>query len=277
MISDWPSSFLISNLRIKNIRSVERYFRWRTRHHKRLPKCQQAHDPLANPRGMAIRFELPGGASTDVVAHSYNGFPVSNTDELRELILALGASEPGATPPNALDSFLDSHPVARKFLIEQKIPASFATIAYYGVGSFKFINARGQARYVRYQLLPEKGEELLTQEQAQKQSANYLMDEIKARLAQTPVTFDLCAQVAESNDKIEDPSIPLPDNRKRVLLGKIRLKNVTANTPEEDTALVFCPSNVPAGIETADGMSSFYSKVFRLSADDGRAVPIAGH
>jgi catalase len=236
------------------------------------------NDPLANPRGMAIRFELPGGTSTDVVAHSYNGFPVSNTDELRELILALAASGPGAPPPNAFESFLDSHPVARKFLSEQKIPASFATIAYYGVGSFTFVNARGQAHYARYQLLPEEGEELLTQEQAQKQSANYLMDEIKARLAQTPVTFDLYAQVAESNDKIKDLSIPLPDNRKRVLLGKIQIKNVTANTPEEDRALVFCPSNVPAGIEAADGMSSFYSKVFRLSAKEERDVaPVAGN
>src|SRR4026209_1437067 len=26
------------------------------------------NDPMANPRGMAIRFELPGGASTDVAA-----------------------------------------------------------------------------------------------------------------------------------------------------------------------------------------------------------------
>ena len=104
------------------------------------------------------------------------------------------------------------------------------------------------------------------------------MDEIKSRLAQTPVTFDLYAQVAESNDKIKDPSIPLPDNRKRVLLGKIQLKNVTANTSEEDRALVFCPSNVPVGIETADGMSSFYSKVFRLSAKEERDVaPVAGN
>src|SRR5215510_14001325 len=50
------------------------------------------NDPMANPRGMAIRFELPGGASSDLVTHSFNGFPVSNTDDLRELMLAIAAS-----------------------------------------------------------------------------------------------------------------------------------------------------------------------------------------
>src|SRR5882724_4880389 len=33
------------------------------------------NDPMASPRGMAIRFELSGGASTGLVAHSFNGFP----------------------------------------------------------------------------------------------------------------------------------------------------------------------------------------------------------
>lgn len=34
-------------------------------------------DPSASPHGMAIRFELPGGQSTDIVAHSFDGFPVA--------------------------------------------------------------------------------------------------------------------------------------------------------------------------------------------------------
>src|SRR5271169_1612502 len=34
-------------------------------------------DPNSSPRGLAIKFHLPGGAVTDIVAHSYNGFPVA--------------------------------------------------------------------------------------------------------------------------------------------------------------------------------------------------------
>ena len=230
------------------------------------------NDLLANPRGMAIRFELPGGASTDLIAHSFNGFPVSNTDDLRELLLDFAASRPGAATPTILDRFLELHPTAKTFLAEQKTPASFATISYYGIGSFKFTNAKGESHYVRYQLRPEAGEELLTDQERESQSANYIMDEIKSRVATAPIAFGLYAQVAERGDKIDDPSIAWPDNRKRVLLGRLQITKVIANTVEEDRSLVFIPSNVPAGIEAADVMSSFYSKVFRLSAKDAREV-----
>lgn len=234
------------------------------------------NDPLANPRGLAVRFGLPDGKSTDLIAHSYNGFPVSNTDDFREIILALAASRPGAGTPTPFDSFLETHPVARKFMNAQKTPVSFASIAYYGIGSFKFISSKGQNHYVRYLLWPEAGEELLTPQQAERETANYLIDDMKARVAQAPVAFELYAQVAEAGDKIKDPSIAWPDDRKRVLLGRLRLNKVTANTPEEDKALVFNPANVPSGIETADGTSSFYSKIFRLSVNRSQAAATPG-
>jgi broad specificity phosphatase PhoE len=127
-----------------------------------------------------------------------------------------------------------------------------------------------------YQLVPEAGEQLLTDKEREKQSANCLMEEIKARVAAAPIVFALCAQVAERSDRINDPSIAWPDNRKWVLLGRLEIRSLTANTAEEDRRLVFNPSNVPTGIETADMLSSFYSKAFRLSAEDARDVaPVA--
>ena len=99
---------------------------------------------------------------------------------------------------------MEFHPTARAFLAEQKTPASFATITYYGAGSFKFINAKGEGHYVRYQLVPDAGEQLLTDEEREKQSANYLMEEIKARVAAAPIGFTLFAQVAEHGDRIND-------------------------------------------------------------------------
>ena len=99
------------------------------------------------------------------------------------------------------------------------------------------------------------------------------MEEIKARVAGAPpIRFALYAQVAEQGDRINDPSIAWPDNRKRVLLGRLEIKRLTANTADEDRRLVFNPSNVPTGIETADMISSFYSKAFRLSAEEVRDV-----
>ena len=34
-------------------------------------------DPNASPRGIAVKFHLPDGSNSDLVMHSYNGFPTS--------------------------------------------------------------------------------------------------------------------------------------------------------------------------------------------------------
>jgi catalase len=95
------------------------------------------NEGAANPRGFAVRFRLPDGKSTDIVGHSFDGFPVANPDQFRELLLAIGASGAGAEKPTALDAFIASHPRAKTFLTTQKTPASFATIAYFGVNAFQ--------------------------------------------------------------------------------------------------------------------------------------------
>ena len=225
------------------------------------------NSPNANPRGMGIRFHLPDGSNTDIVGHSFNGFPVSNTDQFRELLLSLGASGPDAAKPTALDKFLDSHPIAKTFLTTQKTPASFATIGYFGVNALKFTNAKGESHFVRYQFVPEK-EELITDAQRDKAGPTYLMDDIKTRVAAHPIKFEMFAQLAESGDKIDDPSIAWPDSRKRVPLGKIEITKLTANTPEEDKNLVFSPANIPDGIEPADPMLKFRSRAYSISGGE---------
>ena len=51
-------------------------------------------DPLASPRGMAIKFHLPGGIDTDIVAQSYDGFPVRTAEEFLVFVRALATSGP---------------------------------------------------------------------------------------------------------------------------------------------------------------------------------------
>src|SRR5262245_4844076 len=72
-------------------------------------------DKLAGPRGMAIKFKLPDGSDSDLVAHSFNGFPTPTTDDFRELLIAIAASGPKAAQPTALDKYLEGHPIAKTF------------------------------------------------------------------------------------------------------------------------------------------------------------------
>ena len=223
------------------------------------------NNPAANPRGLAIKFTLPDGTASDIVGHSFDGFPTQNSDQFRELLLAIGASGPGAAEPTALSRFLEGHPVAKTFLTTQKLPASYATVGYFGVNAFKFTNAGGAVHFIRYQFLPVAGEQLLSKAEFAKAGNDYLQIEIKERIAKHPIRFQLVAQLAEAGDKLEDPSIAWPATRKKVSLGMIEIQRLAPNTPEQDKALSFSPTRIPDGIETADPMLDFRAKAYPIS------------
>lgn len=223
-----------------------------------------------NPRGLAIKFLLPNDTSTDIVSHSFNGFPVATTDEFRTLLMAIAESK-NASSPTSLEQFLETHPIAKAFFANQK-PASvsYATLSYFGVNSFKFTNAKGVTQYIRYQFIPESGEQFLTKEQLSQKGPNYLLEEIKERVKKEPVKIKLYAQLAAEGDKVEDPSVAWSNNNKRILLGTITLKKLNANTLEDDKGLSFIPNNLVDGIESADPMLTDRSKAYPISVKERR-------
>lgn len=223
------------------------------------------NDGLASPRGMAIKFKLPDGSESDIVAHSFNGFPVATTSEFRELLVALGTSKPDTPKPTPLDKFLGSHPIAKAFLTAAKPnPVSYASLPFYGVNAFKFTNKDGKATFVRYQIVPAGGEHYLSDADAKAAPASYLSDEIKKRVAGGPVTFDLVAQIADAGDKVDDPSIAWPADRKTVSLGTISIA-ASVGDDAANSQLVFMPNAVPTGIEPADPMIADRAAAYAVS------------
>src|SRR2546428_1034304 len=216
-------------------------------------------------RGMAVKFTLPDGSKTDIVVLSFNGFPVATAEEFRDFLLAIGASGPDAPKPTALDKFLSSHPTAKAFVEAPKPPpVSYATLAYFGINTFKFTNAKGVATFGRYQLSPVAGEQFLTKEQVSKMGPDYLSDEIGDRVRRGPVKFKFMLQVAEKGDKIDDPSIAWPDSRKTVELGTIAITKATTESHTADK-LLFLPGAVVSGIEAADPMIAMRSAAYPIS------------
>ena len=57
-----------------------------------------------------MKFHLPDGTDTDLVTHSYNGFPTATAAEFRGLLLAVAASGPDAPKPTLLEKFFETHP-----------------------------------------------------------------------------------------------------------------------------------------------------------------------
>jgi catalase len=223
-------------------------------------------DGGATPHGMALRFRLPDGTETDIVTHSFNGFPTANVDDFLQFALALGQSGPTASKPTPLDKFLATHPIAKHFLESlQPPPVSYATLSFFGVNTFTFTNASGKATFGRYQIRPTAGEQFLSKDQIASADANYLTKELRERVARGAVEFKLMLEVADSGDALDDPSIAWAPSRAKVELGSIALTQMAADSAAAERELLFNPVPNVAGIEAHDPMIKVRSDAYLIS------------
>ncbi len=205
--------------------------------------------PNASPHGIAIRFQLPDGAITDIVSISYNGFPVATPEDFLTFLNAIAATKPDSPHPNLVEQFLATHPAAKTFVSTPKLPpVSFGTLAYFGVNAFQFTNAKGESQYARYRIEPVGGVESLSAEQGEKANPNYLMQELPKRIAKGPVKFRISAQIAAAGDAINDGTMVWPNDRKVVELGIMSLDKTVANSAAEEKKLTFNPLTLVDGI-----------------------------
>jgi catalase len=209
--------------------------------------------PDAGPRGMAVRFHLPGGRNTDIVANAFNGFAVANGEDFLALLKAVAASGKDAPKPTPLETFLESHPKTKKVVTAPKpVPASFATEPYFGNNAFQFTNAEGKSRFGRYQLRPEAGAKFLSAEEAAAKPPNFLIDELGERLASGPAKFRIVVQLAGEGDKVDDATEVWPDDRPTVELGLLSITGKVADNDAAQRALAFDPLHLVDGIEASD-------------------------
>lgn len=221
----------------------------------------------ASPHGMAIRFALPGGAYTDIVANSHNGFFIGNGTDFLAFLKAIAATNEKSPHPSPIEQFLGTHPAALKVIIDSKPAAkSFENLDFYGNNSFVFVDAAGGKHVGRYQIIPVAGVVKLDSATSARQKPNYMFDDLKAAIAKGPVKYTLYAQLANAGDPTNDGSIVWPSDRKRVELGTLSVTKVAANSDSLQKALAFSPIILPNGITLSDDpLPLLRSAVYALS------------
>jgi catalase len=207
----------------------------------------------ASPRGMAIRFALPGGGSTDIVANSHNGFFVGTADDFLAFLKAIAGTKPDSPHPSPIEQFLGSHPRALKVITDSKpLPVSFAELGFFGNNAFVFVDSAGTKRTGRYQILPVAGIHHLSAAASSKLSPEYLFKDLTSRISRGPIKYRLYVQLANPGDQTNDGSIVWPDNRKKVELGTMSLDKIAPNNEELQRTLAFNPIFITDGIQLSD-------------------------
>ncbi|HEX8976445.1 MAG TPA: catalase family peroxidase [Solirubrobacteraceae bacterium] len=210
-------------------------------------------DWAPDPRGLAVKLYLPDGSRTDIVAVSSPVFPTRDPEGFLELLRAQAAGPAAAWK---FPLFLRHHPEALRVLprITPTLapPAGYETIPYYGLHAFRWLDAAGGSRFVRYELRPAAGVKRLTPWAARRRPRDYLQTGILARLASGPVEFSLRVQIADPTDPVDDPSAAWPRRRRRVTVGTLLITGPDDERDRGDDVLVFDPTRVTDGIECSD-------------------------
>jgi catalase len=233
------------------------------------------NDPhAASPQGMAVRFHLADHVHTDIVAHSFNGFPARTGEEFLELARAAAASGPGAPTPPPIATFLAAHPAAKAFVEAAKpIPTSYARQTYFAITAFKFTNAAGQSRFGRFRICPEAGIEHLTPELAAKKTADFLAAEMSERLTRGPVNFRVLVQLAEAADKVTDATAVWPETRPQMEFGTLTVTEHVDELAPDNRKIIFDPVPRVDGIDSAgDPLTAVRSDIYLLSGRRRRAA-----
>ncbi len=234
------------------------------------------NDPNADPRGMAIRFNLAEHVHTDIVSHSTDGFPTHTGEEFLEFLRAVAASSDQTKPhPWPVEAFLGSHPAALAFVQAPKpAPSSFARDTYFGVTAMKFISASGESRYGRYRIIPEAGNDYVDAEALKAKEPDYLFKEIVDRVVKSPIRFKVAAQLASEGDVVDDATVHWPEERRIVDLGDIDLTAPIPDNAAEQQKIIFDPIPRLDGIEpSADPLLELRAVVYLISGRRRRAAP----
>ena len=199
-----------------------------------------------NVRGLALRFDLGGGANTDLVMISAPVFFVKTPALFVELLQTLGSGD-----QDKVKAFFEAHPESTRqaaWLNGHPVPASFGTVNYWAVHAFTFTNAAGDNRLIKYKAIPAAGEAGLTDDELKSKGPDFYADELKERIGKGPIVFDLVAILGQQGDPTNDPTLRWndEDNRATAPLGKVAIDAIAPDAT--CNAFSFLPANVADGI-----------------------------
>lgn len=219
----------------------------------------KAPDNAKSQRNLALQFDLPGG---EVWQMGNISAPVFGASSPQQFFGRLASLQPDpatkAADPAKVKAFADANPevlLQGKYFASQPVPASFGSVNYWGVHAFGFVNASGNKQFGKWIFEPVGGLQGLTDDEAKAKGPAFLFDDLRQRVKDGQVAFNFNLELAQAGDKIDSATVPLPEGRKKVNLGLLKITSVSEDGAGPCLTITYNPMVLPKGIEpSADPM-----------------------
>ena len=216
----------------------------------------KAPDNAKSQRNMALQFDLPNNETWQMGNISSPVFGASTPQQLMGRLATLTPNaETKKVDADKVKSFADANPevlLQGKYFASQPVPASFTKVNYWGVHAFGFVDAAGKKQFAKWVFEPVGGTQGLTDDEAKAKGPEFLFDDLRQRVAAGSVAFDFMVQLAQAGDKLDSATTPLPDDRKKVSLGRLTIKSVSADATGPCLTINYNPMVLPKGVEASN-------------------------
>lgn len=213
----------------------------------------KAADNTRSQRNLSLEFDLPNG---EIWQHGNISAPVFGSATPQQLLGRLASLQPDpatkAADPAKVKAFADANPevlIQGRYLAAQPVPASYASVNYWGVHGFIFTNAQGRATAGKWIFEPVGGVQGLSDEDAKAKGPNFLFDDIRQRTQQGKVAFNFNLELAQAGDVINNATVPLPEGRQKITLGTLKVTSVSPDGGGECLNINFDPNRMPKGVQ----------------------------
>ncbi len=219
----------------------------------------KAADNAKSQRNLALQFNLPGGEFWQMGNISAPIFGASSPMQMLGRVESLRA-DPATKAPDAakVKAFVDANPevtMQGRYFASQPVPASYGAVNYWGVHAFGFINAKGDKQWGKWIFEPVAGVQGLSDDEAKAKGASFLFEDLRQRVKDGKVAFNFNLELAQPGDRLDSATVPLPEGRKKVTLGTLKVSSVAEDGGGACLNITFNPTALPKGVEpSADPM-----------------------
>jgi catalase len=216
----------------------------------------KAADNTKSQRNMALQFNLPSGESWQMGNISAPVFGASSPAQLLGRLESLTPDPTTKAPnPEKVKAFAEANPevlLQSKYFASQPVPASFATVNYWGVHAFAFVDAEGDKQFGKWIFEPIGGVQGLSDEEAKAKGSSFLFEDLRQRVKDGKVAFNFNLELAQPSDRLNNATVPLPEGRRKVTLGTLKVNSVSDDSGGPCLNITFVPTILPKGVEASD-------------------------